>query len=336
MINLYEYRLKFCLNKKQRKASFEILINYKKGNNILLDAVCGAGKTEMLLEVIKYALNNYQKVGFACPRKELTIDLYQRINEYFNHNSIGLVVGNHSQYSQSNFIFLTTHQLKKYQNYFDLLIIDEIDAFPFCDNFELENDAFNSSKKFIFLSATVPLKYYKLVKENKLAYINNFQRHHYQTMPVPCLISCNYGLMWITLLKYILKLKDNPLIIFVPTIKIGRAIHRLLNVFFIKNYFVHSKNLTQSKINDFRSNKVKIIISTSVLERGITLKGLNIIVYHCSHFIFNEATLIQMCGRVGRDSTISYGHIFFLGNNLNKNIDNCIKKIKKYNEMLYL
>ena len=35
-----------------------------QGNDVLLEAVCGAGKTEMLMESIAYALANHGKVGF--------------------------------------------------------------------------------------------------------------------------------------------------------------------------------------------------------------------------------------------------------------------------------
>jgi len=54
---MYDYQLNFNLNKYQLESSNKIVKYYLEGHIILLDAVCGAGKTEMLLEVIKIALN---------------------------------------------------------------------------------------------------------------------------------------------------------------------------------------------------------------------------------------------------------------------------------------
>lgn len=329
---MYKYKLSFNLNKYQQQGSKDIVDNYLNNKNIILDAVCGAGKTEMLLEVIKISLNEGKKVGFACPRKILTIELYERIIEYFACDNFGLVVGGIKENVTADLIFLTTHQLVKYPAYFDLLIIDEIDAYPFCDNIELEQAALQASKQFIFLSATVPLKYKKLVKLNKLIYINNFKRHHLQNMPEIDLLKCHDKLMFISLFKQIKQLSNLPIIIFVPTINIGKRLTMLLRLLFIKCCFVSSKNIKESILTSFKNNEFNILISTTVLERGITLKNLQAIVYQADHFVFNRDTLIQICGRVGRDYVITDGKIIFLYKKMTYSMKGCCKKISEYND----
>ena len=40
--------------------------------------------------------------------------------------------------------------------------------------------------------------------------------------------------------------------------------------------------------------------STSVLERGVTIKNLQVIVFNAEHELYDEKSLIQISGRVGR------------------------------------
>lgn len=334
---IYEYKLNFELNEYQKKCSEQIVKYYLEHKNILLDAVCGAGKTEMLLEVCKIALNQNKKIGFACPRKQLTNELYERIKDYFQDENIGIVVGGKSKNNTSNFIFLTTHQLYKYHHYFDLLIIDEIDAFPFYNNFDLEQDALKSSKQLIFLSATVPKKYFELVKLNKLSYVFNPKRHHLKQMPGIKIVKNNQGILFIKLYIYIQRniiINKKPLLIFISSIKKGKKLNKILNVLGVKNKLVYGcKKNIEIILKDFKSGKFPVLISTTVLERGITLKKLNVIVYHADNFIFNKDNLLQICGRVGRDTIYNNGDILFYVQNITKEISEVIKQIKYYNEL---
>lgn len=329
---MYEYNISFELNKYQKQSSKQIVAAYKKGSNILVDAVCGAGKTEMLLEVIKIALNQNKIVGFACPRQQLLIELYERIDHYFNHEYIGLVCGKTKKYLRSNFIFLTTHQLCKYPNYFDLLIIDEIDAFPFCDNYLLEKAALLASIQFIYLSATIPTKYLKLVNDNKLVLVKNYYRHHLKAIVKPEIVVKNSFLKIYYLLKFIKKYQ-HPLIVYVSSIKKGYQLEKLLKLLFIKVKFVYSKNINSEVIKRLINGELTLLISTTVLERGITLKQLNVIIFDSEELIFDSDTLLQICGRVGRDSIYYQGKIIFLTKEINEEQKRTLTRIDEYNEM---
>ena len=76
------------------------------------------------MRVIKYALNQGQRVCFTTLRKELVIELAKRLQSQFKNISITTVYGGHSELVDGQFIICTTHQLYRYPQYFDLLILE--------------------------------------------------------------------------------------------------------------------------------------------------------------------------------------------------------------------
>ncbi|MCQ2792786.1 MAG: DEAD/DEAH box helicase family protein, partial [Bacilli bacterium] len=126
--------LDYPLSPEQADISTRLLENFKNRLPTLVHAVCGSGKTELVYAVISYALSQGLRVGFAVPRREVAIDLFPRFISAFPKRRSVCVYGGHTDELAGDIIILTTHQLYRYQQYFDLLIVDEIDAFPFKDN----------------------------------------------------------------------------------------------------------------------------------------------------------------------------------------------------------
>ena len=59
--------------------------------------------------------------------------------------------------------------------------------------------------------------------------------------------------------------------------------------------------------------QIDVLVSTTVLERGITLPFLDTVVYDADHErVFDDATLVQMAGRVGRKLEDPTGSVIFL------------------------
>ena len=71
-------------------------------------------------------------------------------------------------YFRSPLVVMTSHQLLRFKEAFDLLIIDEVDAFPFRDNdmlyFALEN-AKKINGNLLYLTATSTDKLDKQIKK---------------------------------------------------------------------------------------------------------------------------------------------------------------------------
>ncbi|MBF0847790.1 competence protein, partial [Streptococcus danieliae] len=79
---------------------------------------------------------------------------------------INLLHGDDKKLLGSNFYIMTCHQLFHYYKFFDLIIVDEVDAFPYNGNDVLEygmKKALKDQAPLIFLSATPSKKIKKSV-----------------------------------------------------------------------------------------------------------------------------------------------------------------------------
>ena len=311
------YYLTYNLTDAQKEISKKVLMATKRKEDILVWSVCGAGKTEIVYETIFYALKKGLKVCFTIPRREVVIEISSRLKKVFMENTVvSLYSGSKDQGKIGDIVVCTTHQLLKFQNCFDLIIIDEVDAFPFNIDLSLQYGLKRAIKKngsIIYLSATPPF-YLKKTKNKVLLPV----RFHGFKLPLPKFSyvgnwekNINRRILPRKLKKFIKKNK-NPLLIFIPEIKYLEKITSLIKPFEKKVNFISSKTENRTAIiNDFRSGKIKILVTTTILERGITLKGINICVLGSEHKIFSSSTLIQICGRVGRKRLSLWGNYLF-------------------------
>ena len=147
--------LSYSLSRQQKELSDKVLSNFIEGKDTLIYAVCGSGKTEISFAVLGYAMSKGLRVGFALPRRDVVIELFLRLKEAFPSNRIVAVYGGHTSALEGDCVILTTHQLFRYPNYFDLLVMDEVDAFPFKGS-DVLLSMFKRSVKghFVMMSAT--------------------------------------------------------------------------------------------------------------------------------------------------------------------------------------
>lgn len=334
----YEYSLNYELSFEQKKLSRQLLINYKNGLDSLVHAVCGAGKTEIVLEVISYALKNHLKVGFSVPRRDVIRELYLRFKSIFDKEKVRVVYGGHTSILEADLICITTHQLFRYKNYFDLLILDEIDAFPYQGNEVLESFFKNSVRGHHILMSATPLK--KTIEEysqkGKMVLELN-RRFHGKPLPVPT-IMIHRGLMKYFHLNRLLRrfLQENkPVLVFVPTIDECEQLYEVLRFLFPKIGYVHSKRVDRNKVIDyFRNGKYPILITTAVLERGVTIKNLQVIIFNSDHVLYTSQALIQISGRVGRKKDCPTGEVYFIASKKTKEMEEAISEINNANKNL--
>ena len=81
---LCEYHLEFALSDQQRYASQQIVNAIKARRKLLLYAVTGAGKTEMIFEGIKFARNQGDNIAIVSPRVDVVVEISQRIKMHFS------------------------------------------------------------------------------------------------------------------------------------------------------------------------------------------------------------------------------------------------------------
>ena len=327
--------LSYELSPEQKELSDKLVENYKKGIDSLVFAVCGSGKTEISLQIIQYAINCGEKVAFAVPRKDVVIELHNRLKEIFAENTVISLYGGHTDVREADLIVLTTHQLFRYVKYFSLIIMDEIDAFPFKDNEVLNQMFFNSlCGHYVMMSATPSddvIEHFKSENKDILSLNVRFHRH---PLPVPIfVIKSNFLFIYlIKLVRRFLKEKK-PLFIFAPTIEECEKVYFLLHLFFLGGNYVHSKRNNREKIIDnFRKNRYTYLVTTSVLERGVTVKDLQVIIYKSDNRIYDKGTLIQIAGRVGRKLDAPEGEVYFLAARLTEEMTKAKENIIESNK----
>ena len=158
----------------QAKVSEKLLRTYQKQKDSLVHAVTGAGKTEMIYNIVAYVLENKGHVAIASPRVDVCRELFLRMKRDFTC-SISLLHAESEPYDGSPLVIATTHQLLKFYQSFDLVIVDEVDAYPFVGNVML-NHAVEQAKtetgRFIYLTATSTLSLEEQVR------LGTLEKHH--------------------------------------------------------------------------------------------------------------------------------------------------------------
>ena len=328
-----DYHFKYELTSFQKEASNKCLSFLKEDYDVLLNCVCGAGKTEIVVKSISEYLALGLKVCYAIARKEVVIELEKRFKSIFpNANVVGVYGGHHSNLT-GDLIVCTDHQLYRYYKTFDLLILDEVDAFPLKGNETLMNIALNSaSGKIIFSTATVDQMLINILSKRKYKEVNLYVRPSNKPLCIPRVLYFVNALLPIYLTVLMHKI-TNQCIIFVSSTKQCVNLYKIFSHLYSCTYVYAELDTRNQNIKAFKDKKYQFIFATSVLERGITISGIEVIVIDNKN-VFDEANIIQMLGRVGRDINNSNGRGYLLINYPNKKTYNVLTYLKKANGYL--
>jgi late competence protein required for DNA uptake (superfamily II DNA/RNA helicase) len=229
---------------------------------------------------------------------------------------------------------------------FDLVILDELDAYPYHNNPMLEfaaQKACKSNGRFIFMSATPPIRLQKQAKRNTLPHVKVPVRFHQYPLPVPQLLYIPPLRRWVEKRQIPAKLlhrleqslgRGAQLFVFVSQIRHVERLVLLLRTYFQDKVIqgTHSQDVERSeKIVEFRQTQINILVTTTILERGITVAKTDVFVLDADAALFDEASLVQMAGRAGRSKDDPNGKVYFAGYHKTKAQDIAIKQIKRMN-----
>ena len=302
---------------------------------MLLEAVCGAGKTELVYEVIAQQLRKNKKVGFTIARRQVVLEIAQRLQEAFQNLKVIPVCQGYTRDVSGDIVVCTTHQLYRFNKYFDLLIIDEPDAFPFKGDDTLKGIALNSCKgSIVYLTATPDRQLKNMVIDGQLEHLVLSRRPHGFDLCVPDVF---YGSKTELAIKGALWLyrelkQKRKVLIFVSSMARGRRLQFLLNRF-VRCCYISSKTDGRDEIiSDFRKGKYDVCIATLILERGITIDNVQVLVWKRESRVFDEASLTQISGRVGRSFLNPQGDCLFLCEGQSESVDACITSLRRANE----
>lgn len=328
------YELEFTLSDQQLKVSKEIVAYLEEGHDVLVYAACGAGKTELTMEPLKRALNAGKKVGFAISRRQVVLEIAKRMQSAFKTLKVVPVCQGYTDVIEGDLIVCTMHQLYRYHQAFDLLIMDEVDAFPYKGNELLEAIAHNGCKgRILYLTATPDERMLKEVEAGKLKMVELFQRPHGHPLVLPTIKRMPVPLQLIKLFLIMCK-QEKPMLIFVPTIELAQRYGLLYSAFF-RCAALTSKTIEKEAIIErLRRHELDFIFTTTILERGITIHGVDIAILQSDHAVFDEASLIQIIGRVGRSRDCPFGMGYFFCMKKTTAIKRCQRALEKMNETL--
>ena len=330
----------------QEKVSEGLLQAVDKQEPTLVHAVTGAGKTEMIYQVVAKVIDEGGAVCLASPRIDVCLELYKRLQNDFACD-IALLHGESEPYFRTPLVIATTHQLLKFYHAFDLLIVDEVDAFPYVDNTMLYYAVKNSVKEDglrIFLTATSTDELDRKVRTGELKRLSLPRRFHGNPLiiPKPVWLSdfnrCLEKNQLSTKLKtYIEKQRRTgyPLLIFASEIKKGEKLKEILKEQYPNENIGFVSSVTEDRLEQvqaFRDGELTILISTTILERGVTFPCVDVFVVEANHRLFTKSSLIQIGGRVGRSMDRPTGELLFFHDGLNASIKKAIKEIKQMNK----
>ena len=326
-----EYTLQYPLTRKQKEISEACLTNITQ-TDVLLKCVCGAGKTEMVVASIAAFLQAQKKVCFAIARRQVVLEVKERLQQYFTHANVIAVCQGYTAIVDGDLIVCTTHQLYRYHQAFDLLILDEPDAFPFRGNAILHGIAKTSCKgHIIYLTATPDAALTARMEEGTLLCLTLNQRPHAKPIPVPAIFVGPKGILLVKLLVWLEDHGEHPRMVFVPTIALAKRLHFFLSLFESCAVCTSKTTNRDAVIASFRKKRHGIIVATTVLERGVTIPRADICVYQADHGIFDEAGLIQMAGRAGRSFEDPYGDVLFLCQERSALCEQCRRNLQEAN-----
>ena len=330
----------------QERVSQGLLQAVDKKEATLVHAVTGAGKTEMIYQVVAKVIDQGGAVCLASPRIDVCLELHKRLQNDFACE-IALLHGESDLYFRTPLVVATTHQLLKFYQAFDLLIVDEVDAFPYVDNPVLYNAVNNCVKENglrIFLTATSTDELDRKVKQGELKRLSLPRRFHGNPLIVPKPIWLSHFNRYLEknglppkLKLYIEKQRKTayPLLIFASEIKKGEKLKEILQEKFPNEKIGFVSSITEDRLEQvqaFRDGELTILISTTILERGVTFPRVDVFVVEANHQLFTKSSLVQIGGRVGRSMDRPTGELIFFHDGLNQSIKRAIKEIKQMNQ----
>lgn len=302
--------------------------------DVLIQAVCGAGKTEMVLPAIAQTLREKKRVGFAVARRQVVLELADRLSGIFRKASVTAVCGGHTSITDGDLIVCTTHQLYRYLKVFHLLILDEPDAFPFRGDPVLHGIAAASCiGHIIYLTATPDAELKKRIARGNLFLMTLNERPHGHPLPVPVLKTGPFLLLIFWLLAWLRRCRNHPRMVFVPTIARAHLMAEVLRIFEPQCLVLTSRSENRDAVIErFRRQRRGLIVTTTVLERGVTVPGVDVCVFEAEHRVFDEAGLVQMAGRAGRSFRCPEGSVLFLLKSRSDAAESCVRQLEAANE----
>jgi competence protein ComFA len=311
------------LSPGQLSASNQVVETIKHNREHLIWAVCGAGKTEVLFAGIDAAIKAEKRICIATPRTDVVLELTPRLKAAFPQIQIAsLYGGSEDRHLFAPLTIATTHQLLRFYHAFDVIILDEVDAFPYTVEESLQYAVIQARKPksaMIYLTATPNEKWQRECRTGKREFTTIPARFHRQPLPVPQFEWCGNwqkklkkGKLPRNILRWIhLRLQTNKqVLLFFPHIPLMESALDILRQSIPAIEAVHAEDPERKqKVQSMRDKKISILLTTTILERGVTFPNIDVAVVGAEDPIFTESALVQISGRAGRSKEYPDGKV---------------------------
>ncbi|MDF7627544.1 helicase-related protein [Lactobacillaceae bacterium L1_55_11] len=307
------------LTAAQQQVSQALIATWRARQRRLVWAVTGAGKTEMLFPLLNAALLKGDRVALVSPRLDVINELAPRLRAAFPGQGLMVLHGRVEEpYQYTQLVLATVHQLLRFYQAFDLIIIDEVDSYPYQGDAMLAQavrQAAKSNHCEIYLTATPTRALRQAIKQGELAVSYLPLRFHRHLLPNITIQRCGD---WRKRQPRRLKeqvgqlaLSGRPFLIFVPQVADLAVMAAYLADFKqLQGHTVHAQDPERTeKIEDLRAGRVQYLVTTTILERGVTFKGIDVVIIGAEERVFTENALVQIAGRVGRSAERPTGEI---------------------------
>ena len=128
-------------------------------------------------------------------------------------------------------------------------------------------------------------------------------------------------------------------LLFVPRITLLGPIEAALRRQFPNAKFetVSSKELyRQERIAKMRVGELDFLVTTTILERGVTFPGVDVCVINAHEEEFSREVLVQIAGRVGRTAGCPTGEVVYFHNGKTKAMVQAVREIEDLNRQALL
>lgn len=309
--------------------------NDRGPRSMLLWAACGAGKTEMVLAAAATVLRQGGRVLVATPRREVVKELEPRLRRMAAPLPVAAWYGGAPPDEarpnpRAPLVIATTHQTLRFYRAFHLVAVDELDAFPFRDHAVLrravDRAALPGARR-LWVTATPPRWLRRETtrrNRERTGVVFLPARPHGHPLPEPRLFWSPRLAAWplagawpgrLVAWLRASRQRGARLLVFAPTVdharRLPEVLGRLLAEPVAAVWAAHPDR--GPVIEGFRRGSPGVLVSTSLLERGVTLPSVDVLVLFPEHPLFDTAALVQMAGRSGRSPEDPRGRVLFAG-----------------------